>query len=150
MMFANARIAAAAVPFAMTLAVVVTLAATTARAQTWPDLHASLPPQGGGAEDAALVVGVSDYVYLPRIDGANDNAAAWQEWLLRVRNVPGDRVVLLRDREATKERIERNLRTLATQVGPQGTIWFIFIGNGAPSPSGDDGLLLGPDTDSDA
>jgi uncharacterized caspase-like protein len=34
-------------------------------------------------------------------------------------------------------------------VGPKGTLWFIFIGHGAPNKTGTDGLLLGVDTDGD-
>jgi outer membrane protein OmpA-like peptidoglycan-associated protein len=116
----------------------------------WPDLSTDAGPQGGGDNDAALVVGVGDYVYLPDIAGAVDNAAAWQQWLLRSRKVRPDRVVLLADREATREKIDKNLKAMAAAVGEGGTMWFIFIGHGAPSASGDDGLLLGVDTDADA
>jgi len=130
--------------------IAVLLAAQIVRAQSWPDISTEVAPQGGGGQDAALVVGISDYVYLPAIPGAAENAAAWQQWLVRTRKVPGERVVILRDKEATREKILKNLSSLKSQVGPQGTVWFIFIGHGAPSPSGDDGLLLGADTDADA
>jgi len=119
-------------------------------APAWPDLSTDAGVQGGGEQDAALVVGVGDYYNLPPIAGAVDNATAWQQWLLRSRKVRPERVVLLADREATKEKIEKNLKALAADVGAQGTLWFVFVGHGAPSASGDDGLLLGVDTDAAA
>jgi hypothetical protein len=121
-----------------------------AQAQTWPDLHMTTGRQGGGEQDAALIVGVSDYLILQDIEGATDNAVAWQEWLTRSRSLESANVVTLLDRAATKEKIERNLESLLGSIGPGGTLWFIFIGHGAPSPTGDDGLLLGVDTDADS
>jgi formylglycine-generating enzyme required for sulfatase activity len=121
-----------------------------ALAQAWPDLQSDAGEQGGGEQDAALVIGVSTYYNLPPIPGAAENAEAWQQWLMRTRKVRPERVVLLADREATKGKIERNLKALAGQVGPRGTLWFVFIGHGAPAGSGDDGMLLGVDTDADA
>lgn len=132
---------------------VAVLACVSARADsvpTWPDLQVDAGMQGGGEADAALVVGVGGYYNLPPIPGAVDNATAWQQWLLRSRKVKPERVVLLADREATTEKITKNLAALAAEVGRGGTLWFIFIGHGAPSQSGDDGLLLGVDTDADA
>jgi formylglycine-generating enzyme required for sulfatase activity len=119
-------------------------------AQTWPDLTDDAGVQGGGEQDAALIVGVTDYYNLPKIDGAAQNAEAWQQWLLRSRKVPSTRVELLTDKLATREKIERNLEQLGKQVGPKGTLWFIFIGHGAPNKTGTDGLLLGVDTDGDS
>jgi formylglycine-generating enzyme required for sulfatase activity len=119
-------------------------------APAWPDLAEDAGVQGGGEQDAAVVVGVGDYIYLPKISGAVDNAVAWQQWLLRSRKLRPERVVLLADKDATKTKIEKNLQAQAAQVGPQGTLWFVFIGHGAPAPTGDDGLLLGVDTDADA
>lgn len=116
----------------------------------WPSVATEVPRQGGGEADVAVVVGVSDYLLLPDIDGAADNARDWAQHLVRVRGLKRDRVTLLTDAEATKERIERAVQTAATQASAQGRLWFIFIGHGAPSPKGDDGLLLGADAQPDA
>jgi len=132
------------------IAFILTLAAPAALAQTWPDLADDAGVQGGGENDAALIVGVTDYYNLPKIDGAAQNAEAWQQWLLRSRKVPSSKVMLLSDKAATRPKIEKALQQLASQVGPTGTLWFVFIGHGAPSRSGDDGMLLGVDTDADA
>ncbi len=125
--------------------------ATSASAQElrWPSTATTLPRQGGGEHDTAVVVGITDYLLLPDIQGAADNARDWSQHLVRVRGLKSERVTLLTDAEATKERIERALRAAATQATPQGRLWFLFIGHGAPSPSGDDGLLLGADAQAD-
>ena len=128
----------------------VTIAVTcVAQAPSWPPIDDAIAATGGGDGDAAVVVGVSDYYKLPKIDGAADNASAWSQYLTQVRKVPSSRVVTLRDDDATKERILSSARTMAEQVKPGGTLWFVFIGHGAPAPSGNDGLLLGADTQPD-
>ena len=53
--------------------------------------------------------------------------------------------MLLRDEEATVEDMRRHAQEKASQVQPGGTLWFIFIGRGAPSPDGKDELLMGID-----
>jgi formylglycine-generating enzyme required for sulfatase activity len=120
-----------------------------AQAPTWPPIDDAIAATGGGDKDAAVVVGVTDYYDLPKIAGAADNASAWAQYLMQVRKVPSSRVVTLRDRDATRERILSSARTMASQVKPGGTLWFVFIGHGAPGQSGTDGLLLGADTQPD-
>ena len=128
----------------------VTVAVTcAAQAPTWPPIDDAIAAPGGGDGDAAVIVGVSDYYTLPTIDGAADNASAWSQYLMQVRKVPSSRVVTLRDHDATRERILSSARTMASQVKPGGTLWFVFIGHGAPAQSGNDGLLLGADTQPD-
>ncbi|HEY1097658.1 MAG TPA: caspase family protein, partial [Myxococcota bacterium] len=116
---------------------------------TWPSIADPLPRAGGGENDVAIVVAASDYVFLPDIDGATDNADDWYTWLARVRGVPLERLTILKDREVTRERIERALTSAASTSKPGGTVWFVFIGHGAPGPGGDDGVLLGVDTQAD-
>ncbi|MBM4280075.1 MAG: caspase family protein [Deltaproteobacteria bacterium] len=120
-----------------------------ARAQQWPSVSADLPPAGGGERDAAVVVGISRYVFLPEVPGAEENATSWAQYFVRTRKVPSSRVVLLRDTEGSKERIEAALRTAASSAQAGGKVWLVFIGHGAPAPGGDDGLILGVDTQSD-
>ncbi len=131
------------------LAVATVLLASQVQAQSWPALSGDVPRAGDGVDDAAVIVGVSQYAFLPPVAGAADNASDWFQHLVKVRGVKADRVTLLRDSEASKERIERALKQAATNVKAGGTLWFVFIGHGAPSPSGDDGLLLGVDTQPD-
>jgi len=97
-------------------------------------------------QDAAVVVGISRYYALPAIPGAADNASDWFRWLTTSRGLSADRVHLLRDDNATREEIEAATRAAATTVGPRGTLWFVFVGHGAPDLETGDGLLLGVDT----
>ena len=95
----------------------------------WADLTAV----GGGADDVAVVVGISDYGYLPDVPAAADNARDWAQYLARVRGVP--HVTLLVDAEATRERMERALKAAVAVSKPGGRMWFVFVGHGAPAHS---------------
>ena len=108
----------------------------------WPDLARAAPRQGGGAEDAAVVVGIGDYLELPGVPGAAANARDWERYFLETRRLRPSRVHVLVDREARKERIERLVADAAGEVGRDGTLWFVFIGHGAPSPKRDEGVLV--------
>ncbi len=110
-----------------------------------PTLDTPPPPQSGGAEDAALVVGVADYAFVPDVPFADRDAKAFAAWLLKGRGVPPERVRLLVDGRAAKEDIEEGLRFAASKVGAGGTLWVFFAGHGIPSPAGQDGLLAGVD-----
>jgi hypothetical protein len=111
----------------------------------WPDLSRAAPRSGGGNSDAAVVVGIEGYAHVAPIAGATDNATAWYEYLVRTRGVPVERVSLLLDNDATREDIQWALDEASRQVGGDGTLWFVFVGHGAPSREGDDGLLVGFD-----
>jgi iron(II)-dependent oxidoreductase len=117
-------------------------------AGTWPDLSHSADAaarEDGGERDAALVIGVTDYAYVPDIPGAARNAEDWFAYLVQVRGVPLASARLLRDHEATREAIEDAARDVTARVQPGGTLWVVFIGHGAPSPDGQQGVLIGAD-----
>lgn len=117
---------------------------------SWPAIDTALPRVGGGERDVAVVVGVSQYPALPRIDGAAENAAAWHQYLLRVRGLRSENIILLRDSDATKERILDATRASVISSAPGGIAWFIFVGHGAPASNGNDGMLVGADTQPNA
>lgn len=121
---------------------VVASASTTSE---WPDIDNPAAAQGGGSSDAAVVIGVEDYVFAPDIAGANDNAEAWYRHLTKTRGVPAQNVRLLRNEEATLEEMRAAAKDAASLAGEDGTVWFVFIGHGAPSKDGSDGLLVGSD-----
>jgi len=126
----------------------VSLSAASVRADarpSWPDLAEPARRTGGGSRDAALVVGIENYAFVPGVKGARDNAVAWFDWMVKTRGVPLERVVLLRGADATRERILREAGRTAKMAGKGGALWFVFIGHGAPGPSGRDGLLVGVD-----
>lgn len=135
------------------------LAASTASANPveWPDL--STPPEGlsGGERDAAIIVGVENYTYLPDVPGAAQNALDWYRFLT-ARGVPGHKIRLLvdpirdadgrtptDDPQGTNDGILAAAAQASADVESGGTLWFVFIGHGAPGQGGDDGLLVGVD-----
>jgi formylglycine-generating enzyme required for sulfatase activity len=112
---------------------------------SWPDLSQPAQAVGGGEHDAAVVVGVENYVMVPGVPGAQANAKQWYEYLTETRGVPAQNVKFLTNEDATREEILDAARKMAQRAGPQGTLWFVFVGHGAPSPDGKDGLLIGVD-----
>ncbi len=126
------------------------LVAASARAE-WPDLNAA-PRSKDGARDAALVVGIQDYAHVADVPGAEANARAWHAWF-KARGTRHVRVLLDADawhgydRSGQPRGLLAELDRVAQQVRPGGTLWFVFIGHGAPN--GDraqpDGLLLAHD-----
>ena len=130
---------------AVRVAMVLFLAAGTASAQGWPDLKTPPQAQGGGERDAALIVTLEDYATAPDVAGAEANGRAWLLYLTRARGVPAQRVKWLRNREAAKELMMDAARAVAGWAQPGGTVWFVFVGHGAPAADGTDGLLVGYD-----
>lgn len=112
---------------------------------TWPDLTPLPPVQGGGESDAAVIVGIESYASVDPVPGARANAEEWYRYLVKVRNIPSSQAFLLVDEQAINVQILETVKTARSRVGPQGTLWFVFIGHGAPGKDGTDGLLVGAD-----
>src|SRR5208282_4331081 len=121
------------------------LPGSSARAEDWPDLSRPAPPVGGGAHDAGVVVGIENYGFVPSVPGAETNAKEWFDYLTRTRGVDPANVQLLLGVDATREEILAAARRAAGKAGPEGTLWFVFVGHGAPSADGKDGLLVAVD-----
>lgn len=117
----------------------------TCAQEFWPDLAHVSPAQGGGEKDAAVVVGIEKYVFFDRVYGARENADAWQSYLTGTLNIPAEHVALLKDEDASVEQMRRSAAAAVKEVGAGGRVWFIFIGNGAPSKDGRDAMLVGMD-----
>lgn len=111
----------------------------------WPDLDDAADAVAGGENDAAVIVALESYSFVPAVPGAMTNGLAWQRYFTQTLKVPVDRVRVLTNAEATKEEIETALDRAAKQAAAGGRVWFVFIGHGAPSRTGQDGLLLGSD-----
>ena len=109
----------------------------------------TIAPKGAaqGAQDAALLIAIEDYPFVEDVLGAGGNLDAWMAWLKNGRGVPLGRMQVLRDRDANARRIREAVATASSEVGPGGTLWFVFIGHGAPSKDGRDGLLVGANAD---
>lgn len=134
-------------PVAAAVFFVLLAASCPARAQeaSWPDLSRPARAVGGGEADAAVVVGIEDYFAVPGVPGAQSNAKEWYEYLTETRGVPTRNVKLLTNEDATREAVLEAARATATMAGKTGTLWFVFVGHGAPSADGKDGLLVGVD-----
>jgi len=133
-------------------ATAITLLSTSALADDagWPDLSTAAPVAADGAKDAAVIVGIDEYAFVAHVPGATRNAGDWLTFLTESRHVPIDRVQLLRDVQGTREGILKAASQAAKQVQPGGTLWFVFIGHGAPAEGGADGLLVGADAQQSA
>ena len=120
-------------------------ASTTQAEDLWPDLSKPAKAIGGGEHDAAVVIGVENYFAVPGVPGAKSNAGEWYDYLTETRGVPPQNVKLLTNADATREEILGSASKAAGQAGSKGTLWFVFVGHGAPSADGKDGLLVGVD-----
>jgi len=111
----------------------------------WPDLSRIASQVGGGERDAAVVVGVENYAHVARVPQAADNASDWYSYLVKTRRVPLENVILMLEEDATMEEMRWSAEEAARRVQKGGTLWFVFIGHGAPARDGKDGLLVGFD-----
>ena len=114
-------------------------------AADWPSLAEPIKdPKRPGRQDAALIIAIEDYAFVEDVQGAGANARDWDRWL-DARGVPISRTVVLRDSAAVREEILDQAQRTAREVPAGGTLWVVFIGHGAPSKDGRDGVLVGAD-----
>ena len=109
------------------------------------------PPKAGGAAplDAAVVIGVEDYGYIPDVEFARRDADAFQAFLRATRGIPADRIRRVSDPDANREQILDAVRTMAGLVGSGGQLWVYYAGHGAADPATGERLLLGDDVKTD-
>ncbi len=115
-----------------------------AQAGDWPDVSAGLPDTSVSQNDAAVIVAIEDYVHLPDIPGAVQNGQDWRRYLVS-RGIALANVHLIADADASRETVLDEATWATERVGEGGTVWFIYIGHGAPAMDGTDGLLVGAD-----
>ncbi len=120
----------------------------------WPAPTAAAPGTAPDARprDAAVVVAIEHYRHHPRVRGAGLNADDWRRYLFDVRGLASDRVHVLRDDAATRERIVDRIERAVRQTADGGRVWFVFIGHGAPREKADaqgarEGLLIAVDAE---
>jgi uncharacterized caspase-like protein len=140
------------VPYSLPLRTSLLLLAALA----FPALAAELPsidtPLRTGLSakgDAAVVIGVEDYVYLPQATYASQDAHSMYDFLVYTRGVPSSRVALLQGGTSRRKIIEA-VTTAGKQVGAGGTVWVYFAGHGSASPSTRERLILPENTLADA
>jgi len=124
---------------------VIALAPRLATAQDWPDFASPARAVGGGENDAGLIVAIERYSNVPGVQGAKANGLAWFDYLVCTRKTPVDRVHMLFNDQATRERILKEASWVASSVRKGGQVWFIFIGHGAPVHNGKEPAFLGYD-----
>ncbi len=107
------------------------LVATAAEPTVLPRLE---PPRTASTapQDAAVVIGIEDYVYLPNVPFARADAEAFHRFLTDTVGVPPERIKNLAVQPATRTTMLNAVRGAAQRVGPNGTLWIYFVGHGAP------------------
>ncbi|MEQ1567553.1 MAG: caspase family protein [Myxococcota bacterium] len=98
--------------------------------------------------DAALLVGIEDYAFLPDVPWVRRDLAAVTDLLVHTRGVPADHVVRLDG--ASLDQMWAGLERALAARGPDGTLWVYFAGHGAADPATGELLLVGDDAKADA
>ncbi len=98
-----------------------------------------------GARDLAIVVAVENYHGLAGVPGAALTAMDWEVFFKEHLGIPEDRFLKLLDQQVTPSRVQRELGEHLQKAHPEGRVWFVFVGHGAPYVGGSeiDGLLVG-------
>ena len=72
--------------------------------------------------DAAVVIGIEHYTYLPPAPYAERDAQAMYDFLFYTRGVPSSRIALLKGANSRKK-IRDAVAEAGKSVGPGGTVW---------------------------
>jgi hypothetical protein len=123
------------------------LAATALAGTSVPDVDSPLRLGAKGSADAAVVIGIEDYAFLPDVPYAARDAEAFYNTMIYTRGLPAEQVQLLKG--ANRDQVVRALATAKGQVSSGGTLWVYFAGHGATSQDGDL-MLVGDDAKRDA
>lgn len=132
------------------MAMTVLLVAHPALAQSWPSVGSSPEGLADGSKDAAVLVGIGDYAFVPDVPGATTNVLDWYSFLRQSYGIPSTRIILLQNEQGTRENIVGALKKASKLAEPGGNLWFVFVGHGAASKDGKDGVLIGADTQGSA
>ena len=114
-----------------------------AAAQDWPALDKPAVADATGQNDIALLIGIENYLLLPDVPGASKNVRDWETFLRDGLGV--ETIVTLSNAEAVREEILSAAESVRDRAKEGGTVWVLFVGHGAPSADGTDGLLVGAD-----
>lgn len=108
-----------------------------------PDVDTPLRTGAKAPADAAVVVGLEDYVFLPDVPYASRDADAFADLLISTIGVPVARVERLT--AGGREQLVAAVERAGAATGTGGTVWLYFAGHGVASPSDGRRLLLGDD-----
>ncbi len=97
-----------------------------------PDVDS--PPKGTQKfrKDAAVIVSVEDYTFLPDVGGASLDGDALESWLSQTRGL--ERITRLRDPD--KSAMRRGISEAARSVRGGGSLWVYFAGHGYADDQG--------------
>lgn len=113
-----------------------------------PNLERPLRTKHRAELDAAVIVGIEDYLVAPDVPYATRDAELFRDLMRYTHGIPSSRIELLQE-GATREAIETAVHRLGASVPEGGTLWFFFAGHGAASPTTGERLLLGDDVRQD-
>jgi hypothetical protein len=102
-----------------------------------PDIDTPIPGSSKARKDAALVVSVEDYTFIPDVGGATLDGDALAAWLTTTRGV--DRVTRLANPDRAALRAGMSTASRATRGG--GMLWVYFVGHGTVNDRGQRLLL---------
>lgn len=109
----------------------------------YPSLDKPAKVEKSRSKDVAVIVTIEDYAFLPPVRGAVANGNDWEAFFRRDLGVGTVHVVA--NKAATDDEMRRFAALAAKDVGKGGTLWFVFIGHGAPDAQRADGILVGMD-----
>lgn len=99
----------------------------------------------------AVVIGVNRYTKAPRLNYSVNDAKSVVAALQKL-DFPADKILLLLDREATKQRVEQLLYGTLRRATPEDRVFVFFAGHGVTAAlprGGEEGYLLPVDGDPD-
>lgn len=143
------------IPVALTLVLLASVISLAQGAEALPDL-VGRPLRSGAsnAGDAAVVIGVEDYVKVPDVPYAARDAQAFRELALYTLGVPASRIETLisvgGSYLAARESMIGALERAGRSAGKGATVWVFFSGHGVADPEEKSNrLLLGDDVQGD-
>ena len=95
----------------------------------WPPIGDITSVNPVGTEDSAVIISIEDYLYLPDYPGAMTSGQLWKDWLIDGRGLSEDKIVWMRDGEATAKNIDKKLKKAAKKTSKNGTLWVIYAGH---------------------
>lgn len=113
-------------------------------AMALPPVDSPLRLSGSGSADAAVVIGIEDYAFLPDVPFAERDAWAVSATLSASVGVPRGKVHVLVD-NPSREQMLAAVTEAADSIGDDGTVWVYFAGHGAADPASGERILLGVD-----
>ena len=114
---------------------------------TWPTLDEPARSGHAAPDDAALVIGLEDYAFMPDVPFAMRDAQAVDSLLRYTVGIPSGRVRILT--RGSVEQILAAAREVGGMLGPNGRLWLYYAGHGAADPTTRERILLGDDVRAD-